>query len=244
MHVGIGVAFMAGLVSFLSPCVLPIVPVYLAYLTGATYGELATGSHRWRTISHALAFIAGFSIVFITLGASASFVGQLLFANQKIVEMIGGAFLLVLGLWMTGLIPIGFLYRDIRVHMAQKPTGYAGSVLVGAAFAAGWTPCVGPVLSGILYLASKSNSVGYGILLLSFYSLGLAVPLLLCCLALESSLRLIKRMGPILPMIEKGTGVCLALMGALLLSGKFTRVSSWMLSYFSGWTKALNALGY
>jgi len=105
-----------------------------------------------------------------------------------------------------GLVPIGFLYRDMRVHLSQKPAGYAGSILVGAAFAAGWTPCVGPVLGSILLLASKSSSIGYGVLLLSFYSLGLAVPLLLCCLALEQSLKLIKRMGPILPIIEKAPG--------------------------------------
>lgn len=241
--VGLGVAFVAGLVSFLSPCVLPIVPVYLAYLTGTAYGELTQARNRRRILAHALAFIGGFSAVFIAMGASATYVGRLLLDHQRWIEVLGGLLLLVLGVWMTGLVGIGFLHRDLRVHLSEKPAGYAGSALVGAAFAAGWTPCVGPVLAGILVLASRSGSAAYGTLLLAVYSLGLAAPLLLCCLALERSLALIRRVGPALPSLEKATGAALALMGLLLASGWFSRLSSWALGYFRGQTRLLAGLG-
>lgn len=242
MNVGFAAAFGAGVISFLSPCVLPLVPVYLAYLTGTSYTE-AGKNPKWRTISHALAFIAGFSLVFIAFGASATAAGRLLFDYRDVIEKIGGAFLLVLGLWMTGLLKIGFLYKDLRVHLQEKPTGYAGSVLVGAAFAAGWTPCVGPVLGAVLLMASRGESVGYGVALLAAYSLGLAIPLLLCSLALDKSMALIRRMGPTLPIIERATGVLLLLMGGLLLSGRFSRIISWLLGTFTGWTRWMQAIG-
>ena len=243
MRAGPGAAFLAGVASFLSPCVLPLVPVYLAYLTGATYDELVASAPRRRTTAHAAAFILGFTAVFVSLGASATCLGQLLLYHRGWIARLGGALLVFLGLWMAGLVPAGFLYRDMRVHLLKKPAGYAGSVLVGAAFAAGWTPCVGPVLASILLVASRSDSVAYGVILLLAYSLGLAVPLLACSLALERSLKFIRRITPVLPAMEKMVGICLALMGGLLLSGGFAGASVWALGRFSGWARLMGGLG-
>jgi len=239
----LGIAFLAGLISFLSPCVLPLVPVYLAYLTGATYQDLSRSGPSWKTTLHASAFILGFSLVFTAFGASATLLGGLLLSHRAWIERAGGAVLLVFGLWMTGILPIGFLYRDIRVHLTDKPSGYLGSVLVGAAFAAGWTPCVGPVLASILILASRSASVAHGVLLLASYSLGIAVPLFACSLILERAFKWIKKASPVLPVVEKVTGVCLSLMGVMLALGWFSRISSLALSRFSGWAAVFGKLG-
>ncbi|MBI4387280.1 MAG: cytochrome c biogenesis protein CcdA [Elusimicrobia bacterium] len=227
------VAFVAGLLSFVSPCVLPLVPVYLAYLAGTTYNEMLAGGNRWRIRVHALAFVVGFSLVFIGFGASATFLGHFLFRYRLWVERAGGMILIVFGLWMIGALKIGFLHRDIRIHISQKPAGFVGSVLVGAAFGAGWTPCVGPVLASILLLASGSETLFQGVLLLAAYSLGLAVPLLLCSLALERGLRWIKKVTPFLPVLEKGMGICLIVLGLALTTGWFSRVWTFAAGYFN-----------
>jgi len=225
------VAFGAGVVSFASPCVLPLIPVYLAYMTGTTYEGLLRQTSRRTTLTHAGFFIFGFSMVFIALGASASALGGALWQYRSWIERCGGAVLVLLGLWMLGVLQAAFLYRDARYHFHDKPAGFLGSVLVGAAFAAGWTPCVGPVLAGILLMASREGSVGRGVLLLAAYSAGFALPLLLCALAVERFSRLLKRVGPYLPALEKATGALLLALGVLLAGGWFSRVSSWTLSW-------------
>ncbi len=239
----LGLAFLAGLASFLSPCVLPLIPVYLAFLTGISFSELEAGANRRLTIIHSLFFIAGFSGVFILLGASASFVGDLLFGYRDWIEKIGGVVLVLMGMWMAGLLKVGFLYKEARFHYQKKPAGFLGSILVGSAFAAGWTPCVGPVLAGILLLASRTGSVAQGMLMLSVYSLGFAIPLFLCALAIERMIPLLNRIKPKLPLIEKATGVALMLVGVALASGTFSRLSTWTLSYFPGWVKFFGKLG-
>ena len=239
----LGLAFLAGLASFLSPCVLPLIPVYLAFLTGTSFSELESGGNRRLTIVHSLFFIAGFSAVFILLGASASFVGDLLYGYREWIERIGGIVLVIMGLWMVGVLKVGFLYKEARFHYQEKPAGFFGSALVGSAFAAGWTPCVGPVLAGILLVASRSGSVAKGMLLLSFYSLGFAIPLFLCALAIERMIPILNKIKPKLPLIEKVTGIAIVLVGVALASGWFSRLSTWTLSYFPGWVKFFGKLG-
>jgi cytochrome c-type biogenesis protein len=238
-----GLAFAAGIASFLSPCVLPLIPVYLAFLTGTSFSDLQSGGNRRLTILHALCFIAGFSAVFILLGASASAIGGALFDYRDWIERIGGLALVVFGLWMVGVFKVGFLYKEARFHYQEKPAGFFGSALVGSAFAAGWTPCVGPILAGALLLASRSGSVAKGVALLAVYSAGFAIPLLACAFAVERMLPLLNRIKPQLPKIEKATGVCLILVGVALAGGWFSRLSTWTLSYFPGWVKMFGKLG-
>jgi len=231
----LGIAFLAGGISFLSPCVLPLIPVYLAFLTGTSVQELSSKTPRHLTLFHAGLFVLGFSLVFIAMGASASALGGLLFKYRDWIERAGGAILVLLGLWMTGWLKVGFLYKEARFHFHERPEGYLGSVLIGAAFAAGWTPCVGPILAGILMLASTAGSVAKGILLLSLYSAGFAVPLLLCAFAVERSSKILNRIKPALPVIERATGILLILMGVFMASGWYSRLSGWVLSSFPGW---------
>ena len=236
-------AFAAGLVSFLSPCVLPLIPVYLAFLSGSSIEDLKSRTPRRLVLAHAVLFILGFSLVFIAMGASASLVGRLLFGYREWVERAGGAVLLVFGLWMLGVLKIGFLSREARFYFHDKPAGFLGSALVGAAFAAGWTPCVGPALSVPLALAAREGTVVHGVLLLTAYSAGFALPLLLCALAVERFGSLLKRVGPAFPLIERGTGVVLVLVGLLLLTGEFSRQSTRLMSMFPWWNGLFSGLG-
>lgn len=236
-------AFVAGLASFLSPCVLPLIPVYLAFLTGSTFAELTTKTPRRLVMLNALAFTAGFSAVFIAMGASASALGAALVSYRVWVERVGGAVLTVFGLWQLGVLRMDFLYKEARVHFQEKPAGLAGSALVGGAFAAGWTPCVGPQLGLALSLASVSGSVAKGTLYLALYSLGFAVPLLLCAAAVERSVKVLDRLKKWLPVFERASGALLLVLGVLLLSGKFGRLSTGVLSMFPGWTRFFSELG-
>lgn len=238
-----GLAFLAGLASFLSPCVLPLIPVYLAFLAGVSIQDLAAGARRGRVMANAAFFVLGFSAVFVSLGASASLLGQWLEASRAWIERVGGAVLVLFGLWMLGVLRIGALQKDARVHLREKPAGLAGSALVGAAFAAGWTPCVGPVLSAILVLAGRSGSVAQGTGLLAAYSLGFALPLLACALAAERALGALNRVKPYLPAVERATGAVLVLLGLVLMSGWYSRLATWPLSYFPGWVRLFGRLG-
>ncbi|MEE8425300.1 MAG: cytochrome c biogenesis protein CcdA [Elusimicrobiota bacterium] len=239
----LGLAFVAGLISFLSPCVLPLIPIYLAYLTGTSIGEMQLKSKRRLVLLHAGFFVLGFSLVFIAMGATASALGQVLNSYRGVLERLGGVVLILFGLWMIGVLKSGLLYKEARFHFQEKPAGFAGSVLVGAAFAAGWTPCVGPVLSTILGMAALSGSLAKGILLLTVYSIGFALPLMACALAVEKSTRLLDRIKPWLGTIEKGTGVVLVALGIFMAGGWFSRFATWPLSYFSGWVKLFGKLG-
>ncbi|HUH12802.1 MAG TPA: cytochrome c biogenesis CcdA family protein [Longimicrobiales bacterium] len=233
---GILVAFLAGLLSFLSPCVLPLIPSYASFITGMGLDELTTthggDERRRRMLTHGLLFVAGFSAVFIMLGASATLLGSFFFRNAAWIERIGGVLIIIFGLYLLGIPGLPGANREWRMHLADKPAGYAGTVLVGVAFGAGWTPCIGPVLGGILTLAATRESVGQGVFLLSVYSLGLAIPFLLATLALERFLSASTRFRRWLPWVSRVSGVLLIGVGILLLTGSFTALSA----LFARWT--------
>jgi cytochrome c-type biogenesis protein len=225
---GILVAFLAGLLSFLSPCVLPLVPSYIGFLTGMTLPEM-TGRRRTALV-HALLFVAGFSLIFILLGASATALGRALNYYQVWLQRIGGVLIILFGLLCLGVFKVGLLTQERRVHLERKPVGYLGSVLAGMAFAAGWTPCIGPVLGGILGLAATSADVSRGMMLLAVYSAGLALPFLIAAVAVDSFLEWFQRFRRYLPWVMRISGVILVLVGVLLVTGEFTRLAGWLQS--------------
>ena len=223
---GIAVAFAAGLLSFLSPCVLPLVPSYIGFLTGMTLPEVS--GRRRAALIHALLFVGGFSLVFILLGASATALGRALNYYQVWLQRVGGALIILFGLLCLGVFKFGLLTQERRLHLERKPVGYLGSVLVGMAFAAGWTPCIGPVLGGILGLAATSTDVSRGMLLLGVYSAGLALPFLIAAVAIESFLDWFQRFRRFLPWVMRTSGVLLVIVGVLLVTGEFTRLAGWL----------------
>ncbi len=221
--------------SFLSPCVLPLVPSYLSFVTGMSLEDLQDGVDRKATFIHSLLFVIGFSIIFITMGASASFLGSFLRYYEIWIARIGGAVIIILGLHLTGVFRIAPLMRERRVHVSDKPAGYIGTIGVGAAFGAGWTPCIGPVLGAILTLAGTQESVWAGVSLLSVYSLGLAIPFLISALALDWFLGVFSRFRRFLPVVEKAAGVMLILLGLLLITGAFTLLNTYLLPFTPDW---------
>ena len=233
--VGLWVALTGGVVSFLSPCVLPLVPSYLSFVTGMSLEDLQGGVDRRATFMHSLLFVLGFSIIFIALGASASFLGSFLYNYKVWIARVGGAVIIVLGLHLTGVFKIAPLLRERRVHVNDKPAGYLGTIGVGAAFGAGWTPCIGPVLGAILTLASTQDTVWAGVSLLSVYSLGLAIPFLISALALDLFLSAFSRFRRFLPAVEKGAGVMLIILGLLLVTGTFTLLNTYLLPLTPDW---------
>jgi len=225
----VGLAFLAGFVSFVSPCVLPLVPAYLSFLTGASLDELggqeATPALRASALVHALAFILGFTLIFTLLGISASAVGGALSANRSLVAQIGGAIVVVLGLHMMGLLRIPYLMMDTRAHVAgRRPRSFLTSFIVGIAFAAGWSPCIGPILAGILALASQQETLQAAGLLLA-YSAGLAVPFFLTALAVGIVLPLLDRIKRFIPTIEFVAGTFLVLVGLVLVNDAFLTIA-------------------
>jgi len=223
---GLFVAFLAGLLSFLSPCVLPLVPSYIGFLTGMTLPEM-TGRRRIALL-HAVLFVTGFSLIFILLGASATALGGALKYYQVWIARVGGVLVILFGLLCLGVVKAGFLEQERRLQLQHKPVGYLGSVLVGMAFGAGWTPCIGPVLGAILSLAATSDSVPRGMLLLGAYSAGLAVPFLLAAVAVESFLDWFQRFRRYLPWVMRVSGVLLIFVGILMATGQFTRLAGWL----------------
>lgn len=221
--------------SFLSPCVLPLVPSYLSFVTGMSLEDLQGGVDRRATFMHSLLFVLGFSIIFIALGASASFLGSFLYNYKVWIARVGGAVIIVLGLHLTGVFKIAPLLRERRVHVNDKPAGYLGTIGVGAAFGAGWTPCIGPVLGAILTLASTQDTVWAGVSLLSVYSLGLAIPFLISALALDLFLSAFSRFRRFLPAVEKGAGVMLIILGLLLVTGRWTWLNGLLLPLTPDW---------
>jgi cytochrome c-type biogenesis protein len=221
-------AFVAGLVSFLSPCVLPLVPGYVSLISGASVEELQSADRRLtRTVMlHSIMFILGFTLVFVSLGAVATGVGQLAHQYKKYLTWIAGVIIIIFGVHLTGLIKIKALYADKRMHSMQGGKSPIGAFLVGFAFAFGWTPCIGPVLAGILGLAANSDSVTRGILLLWVYSLGLAVPFLLTSLGVDRFLSFYGRFRRHLGVVEVLSGVLLIAIGGLILAGHFTWLAS------------------
>ena len=233
--VSVPAALVAGLVSFLSPCVLPLVPPYLIYLTGATiervsHDETAKTSKRAVTLA-ALTFVLGFSTVFVALGASASFIGGLIRAWSAQLSIVAGIVIIVMGLHFLGLTRIGFLMREGRLT-APKPVGLWGAYVMGLAFAFGWTPCIGPILAAILSVAATEATVVKGAGLLAVYSAGLGIPFLLAALMIEQSASLFNRMKRHLNTIERGIGVLMVLTGIAFLTGTISNVSIWLLEAF------------
>ena len=226
MTLGIVVAFVAGVLSFLSPCVLPLVPSYIGFLTGMTLPEI--GTRRRAALLHALLFVLGFSLVFILLGATATALGRALGYYQVWLQRAGGVLIILFGLLCLGVLSARPLLSEHRMQLEQKPLGYLGSAVVGMAFAAGWTPCIGPVLGGILGLAATSADVTRGMLLLAVYSAGLALPFLLAAIAVESFLGWFQRFRQFLPWVMRLSGLLLILVGGLLVTGQFTRLAGWL----------------
>ncbi|MEE9578621.1 MAG: cytochrome c biogenesis protein CcdA [Gemmatimonadota bacterium] len=237
LGIGFTAAFAAGLLSFLSPCVLPLVPSYLSFVTGLGMEELESGDAALRrtTLIHSLLFVAGFSSIFLALGASASFLGQILREYQVWIARIGGGIVVLFGLHLLGLTPFRWLQRERRMHLERKPVGYVGSFLVGVTFGAGWTPCIGPILGGILTFAATRQTLGEGVQLLAFYSAGLAVPFLLSAVAFTWCLATFKRLRRHIVWVERASGALLVLVGLLLLSGQFTMLASWAADLTPDW---------
>ncbi|MGH7754081.1 MAG: cytochrome c biogenesis CcdA family protein [Gemmatimonadales bacterium] len=223
--VSVFVAFFAGILSFLSPCVLPLIPSYVSYLTGMRSPQEIVAKRR-QTLLHATMFIAGFSLIFVALGLGATALGRALGAGQVWLGRIGGILLLVLGLYLLGAIRWGFLARERRFEFRDKPVGYAGSALVGLFFGAAWTPCIGPILGGILTLSAATATVGQGAILLAAYALGLAIPFFVAAVALDRFLVWFQGFKRWLPWVERAAGVLLVVLGILLITDRFTLLAS------------------
>lgn len=220
------VAFAGGLLSFLSPCVLPLVPSYLGFITGFTLEEM--GNRRRLALVHATLFVVGFSIVFILLGASATALGSALRFYKDAIMRAGGVLIIFFGLYCLGVIKLGFLSQERRVHLEQKPIGFLGSVLVGMAFGAGWSPCIGPILGGILSLAATEADLSRGIWLLVAYSAGLAVPFLIAALAVDSFMGWFKKFRRHIQLVQRVSGALLVAVGLLIVTGQFTRLATYL----------------
>ena len=236
-------AFLAGVFSFLSPCVLPLVPSYVSFITGISFQEITQETRdeaRIRRLAaiHSVLFIAGFSLIFILMGASATYLGGVFFKHRALLEKIVGVLIILFGIHITGLINIKFLQFEKRFHLQEKPLGYLGTILVGFSFGVGWTPCIGPILGSILGYAATLGNLWSGVILLSFYSLGLAIPFFASSIAINSFLQYFKRIRRYIPVINAASGIFLVVVGALIFTGQFTRlasaVQSWMSTFFPG----------
>lgn len=223
---GILIAFSAGLLSFLSPCVLPLVPSYVTFITGMTLEDLQ--HTRRETLLHAILFVCGFSLIFLALGAGATVLGQLMLRYREWISRFGGALIIVFGLYMLGLFNFAFLAKDTRLHLSNKPIGYFGTLVVGIAFGAGWSPCIGPILGAIITMAASEADLQRGLLLLAAYSAGLAVPFLLAALMVDRFLKVFARFRHQMVWVNRIAGVMLVLVGLLMVTGRFTMLSSWL----------------
>ncbi len=224
------IAFAAGFVSFISPCVLPLIPSYVSLITGISFEDLTGSADRRRirtiTLIHALLFVSGFSLVFISLGASSSAIGGLFYNYQDIIRIIGGVVIILFGLFVADVIRVGFLSRERKFQFAGKPGGYLGTSVVGMAFAAGWTPCIGPILGSILMYAGAKGSVTYGVKLLSIYSLGLAIPFVLSAVGINLFLSHSKRLLRYMKLVKIVSGLLLIAFGILLLMDKVSQLAA------------------
>ena len=229
-----GLAFVAGVVSFLSPCVLPLVPSYVTFVTGMTLDELTANGRqaaRRRAVLHSRLFVLGFTLVFVALGATATALGATLRRALPLMQQIGGIVIAVFGLSMLGVLRLPSLMREKRVHLASKPAGFAGSVLVGVAFGAGWTPCIGPVLATILLYAGMEATMTRGMLLLVAYSIGLGIPFLVAAVGLNWYLAGARHVMRWLRPLELGAGVLLVVMGVLMFTGHFATLANYLAGF-------------
>ncbi len=226
------------MLSFLSPCVLPLIPSYITYITGLSFSDLQAEhpSHivRQKSILHSIAFILGFTLVFVLLGASATLMGSFFLSNATLIRKTGGILIILFGIHVTGLIPFKLFMSEKRLTIKHKPAGYFGSFLVGLVFAAGWTPCIGPILAAILTLAATESDVYHGIVLLLFYSLGLGIPFLLSSLAMHQFLQIFNRFKKYIRVFEVITGLFLVIAGIMLYFNWLTRLSGYLTLLFKG----------
>jgi cytochrome c-type biogenesis protein len=233
------VAFAAGLFSFLSPCVLPLIPSYLSFISGVSLeelrGEQALARVKWRVVLNSAAFILGFSLVFVSLGASASYLGSIFLGYRDVIRTVGGLFILAVGLYLMGLFKIAALERYLQFNLIDKPAGYLGSVLVGITFAVAWTPCVGPILGAILAIAGASADVGRGVLLLATYAAGLALPFFLSAVAINSFFQFSQAFRRYIQAFHVASGVLLAIVGVLLLTDYMTFLNAYALRFTPAW---------
>ncbi|MGQ0565224.1 MAG: cytochrome c biogenesis CcdA family protein [Gemmobacter sp.] len=228
------IALAAGVLSFLSPCVLPIVPPYLAYMGGISMGEMRDGAARQRVILPALFFVMGLSTVFLFLGFTASLMGRFFLENQVLLARVSGAVVIVFGLHFLGVIRIPILDREARMQAGDRGGSAFGAYLLGLAFAFGWTPCIGPQLGAILSLAATEASLARGTALLGVYAVGLGLPFLLAALFIERSMGLMARLKRHMKVIERAMGVLLIIVGVALVTGAFSAFSWWLLDTFPG----------
>jgi cytochrome c-type biogenesis protein len=226
---------MAGFISFISPCVLPLVPPYMCYMAGSTISQLSEniaedGKLRAKILVNSILFVLGFATVFIALGAGASSISQYLRAHIDLLAIIAGIFIIIMGLHFIGLFKIGFLYREARFQ--SRTTGYFGSYVMGLAFAFGWTPCIGPVLGVILGMAATLNTVGEGAMLLAVYSAGLGIPFILAAMFVKPFLSWLAKFRKNLGTVEKAMGALLVVTGILFITGGMQTMAWWMLELF------------
>ncbi|MCL4864909.1 MAG: cytochrome c biogenesis protein CcdA [Gemmatimonadales bacterium] len=234
-NLSILIALLGGILSFLSPCVLPLVPSYLGFITGLGVDEMT--SRRKVAMLHAALFVLGFSLVFMLLGAGATALGRTLKFYQDWIARAGGVLIIFFGLYLIGVFKLRALEMERRVHLEDKPVGYLGTVLVGVAFGAGWTPCIGPVLGAILGLAATEADFQRGMILLGAYSAGLAIPFLLAAWMVESFFEWFTRFRRYLPWVQRISGVLLILVGILLVTGEFTRLAGWLQGLTPEWLR-------
>lgn len=236
VDMSLGIAFVAGLASFLAPCVLPLVPAYLGYLSGyaVTKSDSRTLSERFFVVAHAVAFVIGFSIVFILLGTAAGSVGYLL--RGEWFRYLGGLIIIFFGLALMELIHVPFLQQEAKLQwQGKREWGFLSSLLVGMVFAAGWTPCVGPALSAILIISADQSTVGRGALLLTVYSAGVGLPFILAGLLIDQLGSILHRAARYLAIIQKITGVILILVGIILITDSFSAIGLWLEQRGIGW---------
>jgi cytochrome c-type biogenesis protein len=227
--ISLAIAFSAGLLSFLSPCVLPLIPSYITFITGLGLDDV--GKARRTALIHGLLFVLGFTLIFLALGATATVIGRMLFAQRVWITRGGGVLLIVFGLYLSGVLRIGAFDVERRVHLADKPLGYLGTVLVGIAFGAGWTPCLGPVLGGILAYTSSVADLERGLLLLFAYSMGLGVPFIASALMVDRFLEWFQRIRRHLGVVNRIAGGLMIVVGILLLTGAFTTMAGWLVDF-------------
>jgi cytochrome c-type biogenesis protein len=228
-------AFAAGFLSFVSPCVLPLIPGYISFVSGVSVeemrGDAAPAASRLQIFFTSLAFVIGFSLVFVALGASATAIGKFLFARLPLFSKIAGVILVIFGLHTMGVFRLAFLESEKRVHSQRKPAGPFGAMLVGVAFAFGWTPCIGPILGGILAIAGSKNSVTEGVTLLAVYSLGLGIPFLITSLAINQFFGAAKKIRRYYHTIEVASGALLIVIGVLIMTGQLTIITRYLQPY-------------
>lgn len=223
---GLFIAFSAGLLSFLSPCVLPLVPSYITFITGMNLEDLH--SSRRTNLLHAIFFVIGFTLIFLALGAGATMFGQLMLRYRDWISRIGGVLIILFGLYMVGMFNFAFMNRDTRFYIANKPLGYFGTLIVGIAFGAGWSPCIGPILGAILTMAANEADLQRGLFLLFTYSMGLAVPFIAAAMMVERFIAVFAKLRKQIVWVNRIAGVLLIFVGVLMVTNRFTMLATWL----------------